>query len=60
MLFTTVLATLKVPLTTLAVNASVPFAESRVAELISTSAGELTRVGTLLSKGPEIQGKDMV
>src|SRR5215831_13917699 len=57
MLFTTVLATLKVPLNTLAVNASVPLLESRVAELISTSEGELTRVGTLLSKGPESKGK---
>src|SRR5215467_6969471 len=57
MLFTTVLATLKVPLNTLAVDASVPLLESRVADLISTSAGELTRVGTLLSKGPESRGK---
>src|SRR5215472_11582165 len=57
MLFTTVLATLNVPLKMLAVNASVSFAESRVAELISTSAGELARVGTLLSKGPESKGK---
>src|SRR5215467_9059 len=57
MLFTTVLATLKVPLNTLTVNASVPLLESRVAEPISTSEGELTRVGTLLSKGPESKGK---
>jgi hypothetical protein len=43
-------------LTTDGVKVNVPAALSRVSELISTSAGEFTRVGTFPSKGPESAG----
>src|SRR5215471_839791 len=58
MLFTTVLATIKFALTTCAEVSSVPAVLDRVAVSISTSAGELTRVGTarvLKVGGPEVR-----
>jgi hypothetical protein len=58
MLFTTVLATIKVALRTCAEISSVPAVLWRVAVSISTSEGELTRVGTaevLKVGGPEVR-----
>src|SRR6266481_1044895 len=49
--FTTVFATVKLELTRVAVKLSVPKLPSRVAESISTSEGELARVGTFPEGG---------
>ena len=56
--FTTVFKTEKLALTRLALNVSVPWLPSRVALAISTSPGELTRVGAagvLKVGGPEVR-----